>query len=53
MKNLQNMKIEELIETRNKLCDEFVHLGICPTKINKLCDLERELNLRVVIMKGE
>jgi len=46
MKNIEDMTTDELIEAHCEIQTEFEHLGICPTKINHLCELERELTIR-------
>ena len=45
-KHIEEIKTDDLMREHCELWNELTHLGICPTKINRLCELERELTLR-------
>lgn len=45
-KNIEEMITNDLMDEHTELWNEFKALGICPTKINRLCELERELTIR-------
>jgi len=45
-KNYEKMSTSQLISEHYEIQREFEHLGICTTKINHLCELERELTIR-------
>ncbi len=44
--DIEDMTTDELMKAHCEIQREFKHLGICQTKINHLCELERELTIR-------
>lgn len=44
--NIEEMSTDDLMKAHREIQREFKHLGICQTKINRLCELERELTIR-------